>query len=390
MILNDPEVHNKLIAAKKLGKPIDGHAPGLTGEDLKKYIAAGISTDHECTTLKEAKEKIGLGMKVLIREGSAARNLDTLKELIRIYPSMVMLCSDDMHPETLEDRHINKMVAQLISEGFDVFNTVRSCTINPAIHYNLDAGLLRPGDPADFIIVDDLKEMNVEETWINGEKIFEDGRVLFRYDKADHVNKFRSSEIAGSDIRIRREKDRFRVIEAQDGDLITKEIIAVKTKGDYLESDPAEDILKIVVKDRYNDGPPAIGFIRGFGLKRGAFASSVAHDSHNIICIGVSDQDIINAVNEVVRIRGGLSVADGKTVRSLQLGIAGIMTDLPVQFVAGKYEALSVLVRAMGCKMSAPFMTLSFMALLVIPELKLSDKGLFDGKLFRFVPLFTE
>jgi adenine deaminase len=390
VIYNDTEVWKKIEIAQRLHKPIDGHAPGLRGEQLKKYVSAGITTDHECTTLEEAREKINLGMKILIREGSAAKNLDELKDLFRTEPEKIMLCSDDLHPEMLVKRHIDRLVAKLITEGFDMFDVIRSCTINPAMHYGLDTGMLQPGQPADFIIVDDFRSMNILETWINGKKVYEKNKVLFTYEKDDPVNNFNCTEIKTDNIKISAVGRKLRVIEAFDGDLITKEIITEVQKGKIVEAELRSDILKIVVKDRYRDMPPAIGFIRGFGLKSGAFASSVAHDSHNIICAGTNDADIVTAINEVVRMKGGLAVANGNRINSLPLPVAGIMSDEPVHIVASAYEKLSDLVKSYGSIMSAPFMTLSFMALLVIPELKLSDSGLFDGREFRHVSLFKD
>ena len=390
VIYKDPEVMMKIDIAKSLDKPVDGHAPGVRGDSLKAYVAAGITTDHECTSIEEAREKIGLGMKILIREGSAAKNLDELKDLYRTDPDMIMLCSDDLHPEMLMKQHINALVAKLISEGFDVFDVVRSCTLNPALHYRLQTGLLKAGQPADFIIVDDYRSMKIIETWINGKKVFEKNGILFDYQKADPINNFNCSDIKIKDIRIIAETDKLRVIEASDGNLFTRGKIVNANRGNVIESDIKYDILKIVVKDRYKDLAPATGFINGFGLKSGAFASSVAHDSHNIICIGTNDEDIVNAVNEVVRMKGGLAVASREKINSFPLRIAGIMSDEPVNKVASDYEKLSDIVKSYGCGMSAPFMTLSFMALLVIPELKLSDKGLFDGKRFCHVPLFAD
>ena len=390
VIYNDTEVMKKMGFAREFNKPIDGHAPGLSGVNLKKYVSAGVSTDHECTTIDEAREKIALGMKILIREGSAARNLDSLKELYKSNPSQIMLCSDDLHPEMLMKGHIDRQVAKLISEGFDVFDVIRSCTINPAQHYGLDTGLLQPGQPADFIIVDDPRKMNVLETWINGEKVFENNKVLFNYKKTGPVNNFNCTEIKKENIEISAERGNMRVIEAFDGDLGTKEFHAKVKMGAIINADTESDILKIVVKDRYKDMPPAIGFIKGFGLKSGAFASSVAHDSHNIICLGTNDSDIVAAVNEVVRMKGGLAVAYKDKISSLPLPVAGIMSDGPAGEVSLAYEKLSDQVKSYGCRMSAPFMTLSFMALLVIPELKLSDKGLFDGREFKLVSLFKD
>jgi len=390
VIYSDPEVGRKIAIAKIYNKPIDGHAPGVRGELLKSYVTAGITTDHECTSIEEAREKISLGMKILIREGSAAKNLDDLKDLYRTDPGMIMLCSDDLHPEMLMKRHINKLAAKLISDRFDVFDVIRSCTINPASHYGLETGLLKPGQPADFIIVDDYRSMNVIETWIDGKKVFSKEKVRFDYPGTDPVNNFNCSKIIIQDIRFAAESDRMRVIQAVDGNLSTKEIIEKIKRGSLVEPDTKSDILKIIVKDRYKDLAPAVGFISGFGLKSGAFASSVAHDSHNIICIGTNDIDIVSAVNEVISMSGGLAVANGGKINSLPLPVAGIMSGLPVDKVAHEYEKLSEIVKTNGCKMTAPFMTLSFMALLVIPELKLSDRGLFDGNRFCHVPLFVD
>ncbi len=390
VIFKEKKILQKIKIAKKAGKPIDGHAPGLKGEELKKYIETGISTDHECSTIEEAKEKLSLGMKIIIREGSAARNLDTLKTLFKTDPENLMLCSDDLHPEMLKKRHINKLVAKLISEGYDKFNVIRSTSLNPVEHYNLDAGLLRPGDKADFILVRNLEKMDVLETWINGKKVYDNGRIMFRYKPGESVNNFNCSEISEKEIQVTNKKKNYRVINAYDGELLTKEIISKSVQGKWLESIQENDILKIIVKDRYKNAKPAIGFIKGFGIKKGAFASSIAHDSHNIIAIGTNDAEIITAVNEIVKHKGGLAVAvDGK-VNSLQLNIAGIMSDKPCRAVASKYEILSEMVKNLGCRMAAPFMTLSFMALLVIPELKISDMGLFDGNKFCHVPLFVD
>ena len=390
VINNDVEVIKKIECAKELGKPIDGHAPGLSGESLKKYVAAGISTDHECSNLEEAKEKISLGMKILIREGSAARNLNSLKELFNTNPDMVMLCSDDLHPEMLRKRHINKLIGGLISEGFDAFDVIRSATINPSKHYNLDAGLLLPGDNADFILVDGLETMNVHETWIKGKKVFSEGKVLFNYRESSPVNNFNCQPLGEKDIKAMNRGGEVRIIVAVEGELLTGEIHHSFMKSEHISPDIDNDILKIVVKDRYKDSPPAVGFIKGFGLKRGAFASSIAHDSHNIISVGTNDRDIVRSINEIVRLKGGLAISNGGKVKSLQLNIGGIMTTRSCEDIAQDYENLNELVMSLGCAMKAPFMTLSFMALLVIPDLKIGDRGLFDVKKFEQVSLFVE
>ncbi len=389
VIYDDAEVILKMDSAKRHGKPIDGHAPGLTGDMLRKYVKAGISTDHECSSIEEAHEKLALGMKILIREGSAARNLKALKQLFVSHPDKVMLCSDDLHPEMLKERHINKLISALVCEGYDVFDVIRSTTVNPSQHYGLEAGLLREGDNADFIVVDSLQQMNVRETWIDGRKVFGDGKVLFSYRPGKPVNRFVSSLITSDDIRINNLNKKIRLIEAFDGELLTRSSEIDAGTKEYIEPDVNKDILKIVVKNRYNDGPPQAAFIKGFGLKRGAFASSVAHDSHNIIAVGTNDEDIVKAVNEIVMHKGGLAVSSDGKICSLKLDIAGIMTTRTCDEVAREYEKLNEMVKAMNCKMASPFMTLSFMALLVIPELKIGDKGLFDVTRFEPVSLFV-
>lgn len=389
VIYDDKDVISKLESAKHLGKPIDGHAPGLTGDQLKKYVTSGISTDHECSTLSEAHEKISLGMKILIREGSAAKNLEALKPLYNTNPESVMLCSDDLHPEMLRERHINKLIAGLISEEFDAFDVIRSATVNPVEHYKLDVGLLRLGDSADFILVDSLAKMNVLETWIGGKKVYSNGEVLFKYKAGNAVNNFNCLTLKESDITIKNLNGMIRVITATEGELLTGEIQHSTGSSEYVDSDLNGDILKIVVKDRYKDLPAAVGFINGFALNKGAFASSIAHDSHNIIAVGTNDRDIVNSINEIVSQKGGLAVsADGK-INGLQLNIGGIMTTRSCEEIASDYDKLNLLVKSLGCTMQAPFMTLSFMALLVIPDLKIGDQGLFDVRKFQNVPLFV-
>ena len=318
------------------------------------------------------------------------KNLKSLKLLYNTHPGMLMLCSDDLHPEMLQKRHINKLIAGLISEGFNEFDVIRSATINPVEHYKLDIGLLRKGDNADFIVVDNPEKMNVLETWINGEKVFDKGKILFEYSGESAVNIFNCRPLETDDILIRNKKEKIRVIVAEEGELITKEIHVSSGISDFVLQDINNDLLKIVVKDRYKDAPPAIGFIKGFNLKNGAFASSVAHDSHNIIAIGANDIDIINSINEITRLKGGLAVSYDGTVKSLKLDIGGIMTTHSCEETANEYDTLNQLVRSLGCSMNAPFMTLSFMALLVIPDLKIGDRGLFDVKKFEPVSLFIK
>ena len=388
VINNEASIMKKIASAKKTGKPIDGHAPCLIGNDLEKYIGSGITTDHECMTYKEAEEKILKGMKILIREGSAARNLDNLKELYLKYPAELMLCSDDLHPEMLVKGHINRLVGKLISEGYDIFDVIRSATINPALHYNTNTGLLRVGDPADLIVVDNLEKMNVIETWISGVKVFGNGKVSFSTGFAPELNNFNCSKISTADVKVLAKGTRVKVIEVFDGELFTKNLIMPIWETPELYSDTENDILKIIVKERYNDSLSSIGFIKGFGLKCGAFASSIAHDSHNIICVGVSDYDIVNAINTVIEMRGGLAVCNGNQVFKLKLEIGGIMTSASCAETAENYLKLNNEISGMDCRLKAPFMTLSFMALLVIPELKISDKGLFDTTSFCVTKLF--
>jgi adenine deaminase len=338
--------------------------------------------------LEEAEEKISLGMKILIREGSAARNLDSLKDLFNSNPDDIMLCSDDLHPEMLQEGHINKLIARLISEGYDTFDVIRSATINPSEHYKLNAGLLRPGDYADFILVDSLDKMNVKETWIKGVKVFGEGQVLFKYRAPEAVNNFYCSPVKNSDILVKNKNRDIRIIVAVEGELLTTGTQGPSGTSESVNPDIYNDVLKIVVKDRYKDLPAAVGFIKGFGLNRGAFASSIAHDSHNIIAVGTNDRDIVNSINEIIRMKGGLAVSDNEIAGSLQLDIGGIMTTSLCEEIAFDYDSLNQLVKSLGCEMEAPFMTLSFMALLVIPELKIGDQGLFDVKKFKQVSLF--
>jgi adenine deaminase len=390
VLFNDEEVMKKIEAAHKAGKKIDGHAPGLSGENLRKYISAGISTDHECSTIEEAKEKISLGMKILIREGSAAKNLDALKPLIDEFPEMVMLCSDDLHPEMLEKGHINLLVARLINQGYDMFNVLRAATVNPVEHYALGTGLLREGDPADFIVVDDMKTMHVSQTWIGGNCVYFNRNVEFIAQESKPENRFNASRIKEHEIKVKNLGKPIKVIKAFNGELFTVMTEYLPLQGEFIESNTEKDILKIVVKDRYKDSHPAVAYITGFGLKNGAFATSVAHDSHNIIAIGTNDIDITAAINEVVASKGGMSVVNGDNKMVLPLPVAGIMSEEPVKEVALAYTKLSDEVKQMGCSMDAPFMSLSFMALLVIPEIKLSDKGLFDGKKFCLTTIYND
>jgi adenine deaminase len=388
VIYDDPGIKAKMDVAKKHGKPIDGHAPGVRGDDIKKYIEAGISTDHECFTMDEALEKIKYGMLILIREGSAARNFDALAGLLETHPDRVMLCSDDRHPNDLVKEHLNGIIKRALGKGYDPITVIRACTYNPVRHYGLDSGLLREGDDADITVIDDLSAFNVLKTYIRGALVAEEGRSLIEKSEVDTVNNFNAGKVSPDDLRIQAETDYVRVIGALDGELVTEPVSAhVANAGGELMPDPSNDLLKLVVMNRYKKAAPARAFIRGFGLKRGAIASTVAHDSHNIIAVGATDQDIARAINLLVENKGGIVAVDDGDTEMLPLPVAGIMSNADGYFVAEKYEKLDRKAKELGSGLNAPFMTLSFMALLVIPALKLSDKGLFDGREFKFTSL---
>ncbi|HEX9650134.1 MAG TPA: adenine deaminase [Cyclobacteriaceae bacterium] len=383
---NDPEVLAKISLAHKMNKQVDGHAPGLKGGQAKKYIDAGITTDHECFTKEEALDKLSFGMKVIIREGSAARNFDALADLLHEHYENMMFCSDDKHPDSLVEGHINKLVERALAKGVDLFKVLQAACLNPITHYGLGVGRLRPGDPADFIIVDNFKRVNVLRTYINGINVAENGTTKLSRVLSPIVNNFNTSPIDAGSLALKSSVNQIRVIEAHDGELVTTSGIEQATKIDgNIVPDVSRDILKLVVVNRYENSRPAIGFIKNFGLSRGAIASSVAHDSHNIIAVGTNDNDIAKVINLVIEEKGGIAAINGVDSSILPLPIAGLMSDLDGYEVAKKYSALDVEAKQMGSRLSAPFMTLSFMALLVIPELKLSDQGLFDGIKFEFV-----
>jgi len=391
VINKDPEVLAKLAVAKKHNKPVDGHAPGLMGEDLEKYVKAGISTDHETYMYEEGLQKINLGMKLIIREGSAARNFEVLHPFIGKYPKMCMFCSDDKHPDDLVRGHINEMVIRAFKLGYDKMEVLRCATLNPIKHYGLNAGLLQEGDPADMVIVDDLNNLRVINTYIDGKLVMENGRSLLPSIKVPALNNFSAGEKKVSDFAIRNDGKIINVIEAIDGQLITHRLeMPAKVLGDKAVPDIDNDMLKLTVINRYRDVPPAVAFIRNFGLKNGAIATSFAHDSHNVLAIGTSDEHITRVVNQVIRNRGGLSLAINGKEEFIRLPIAGLMTDEDGYAVAEKYSLMTKIAKDNGSRLRAPFMTLSFMALLVMPEIKLSDKGLFDGKRFCFMDLFEK
>ncbi len=388
VLFDDKEVMKKIAWAKHYNKPVDGHAPGLRGDDVTKYINAGISTDHECFTYDEALEKLQKGMKILIREGSAAKNFEALIDLLPEHFENMMFCSDDKHPDDLLLNHINKLCARAVAKGMDVFKVLQMACINPVEHYNLDVGLLQEGDFADFTIVEDLTNFKVLQTYINGELVFDKGASLIKSVPFEILNNFNTSKKQVSNFRFESSAKQIRVIEALNGELVTNEIIENSFIEDgNLVSNIDTDVLKMTVVNRYQDQKPSIAFIKNFGLKEGAIASSVGHDSHNIIAVGVSDEAICKAVNLIIENKGGICAISNSEEKVVSLPVAGIMSDASGEIIGKQYAVLDKMAKALGSRLHAPYMTLSFMALLVIPSLKLSDKGLFDGTNFKFTSL---
>ncbi|MFT3793674.1 adenine deaminase [Flavobacterium sp.] len=388
VIFDDAEVLKKIQWAKHFNKPVDGHAPGVRGQDLQKYISAGITTDHECFTYEEAAEKLSLGMKVIVREGSAAKNFEALIGLLPEHFENMMFCSDDKHPDDLIVGHLNQLCQRAVAKGIDVFKVLQAACINPVKHYNMNVGLLRENDPADFIVVEDLTDFKVLQTYIDGKLVAENGQSFVESVAFETPNNFNISEKTIVDFTVPSSAQKIRVIEALEGQLITNEIhCPAKTENGHLVSDVENDILKMAVVNRYQDAPTAVAFIKNFGLKRGAIASSVAHDCHNIVVVGTSDEEICKAVNLVIQNRGGICAVDGQQSKVLGLPVAGIISDKDGWETGRLYQEIDAMAKNLGSPLKAPFMTLSFMALLVIPDLKLSDKGLFSGKSFQFVDL---
>ncbi len=392
VLYHDPVVYEKLDIAKKLGKPIDGHAPGLRGEQAENYIKAGISTDHECFTKEEALDKLKHGMKIAIREGSAAKNFEALIELLADYPEMIMFCSDDKHPDNLVEGHINQLVQRALAKGHDLFHVLQAACINPVEHYHLDVGTLREGDYADFILIDNPQSFNIKATYINGEQVSNGQQSLISRVENKIINNFNCTSVSSDQLKIKATSDQLHVIEALDGQLITNcltEAVTTDEEGNAI-SNTETDILKMVVVNRYSPAPPAIAFIRSFGLQEGAIASCVGHDSHNIIAVGVDDTSIERAINMIIEARGGVSAVSDSEEQLVPLPVAGIMSADDGYTVAEAYSKIDALSKRMGSQLVSPFMSLSFMALLVIPALKLSDLGLFDGENFTFKPLFVD
>ncbi|MBS1667948.1 MAG: adenine deaminase [Bacteroidetes bacterium] len=393
---HDQEVMEKIKSSQAFDKPVDGHAPGLRGELAKKYIDAGISTDHECFTKEEALDKLGFGMKIIIREGSAAKNFEALIDLLNDYPNDIMFCSDDKHPDSLVAGHINQLCARAVSKGINIFKILKAACLNPVLHYKLDVGLLRENDFADFIVVKNLQDFEVIQTYINGELVAENGQSKIESKKSPIINRFNCDTKAVTDFRYLLNKwgeeenlEQVYVIEALDGQLITNKLTypinLVHSGNGLLESNIENDILKMVVVNRYHPAPIAKSFIKNFGLRKGAIASSVAHDSHNIVAVGVDDESLCQAINLIISEQGGISCVNGDEEMLLPLPVGGLMAIEDGYAIANKYTAIDAMAKKLGSSLSAPFMTLSFMALLVIPHLKLSDLGLFDGDDFNLL-----
>jgi adenine deaminase len=391
VIYKDEEVLKKIAWAKHYNKPIDGHAPGVRGEDLSNYIAAGIDTDHECFTYEEALEKLEKGMKVIVREGSAAKNFEALIELLPEYYEKMMFCSDDKHPDDLLEGHINQLCKRAVAKGIDVFKILQVACINPVKHYNLDVGLLQEKDFADFIVVENLTDFNVLETYIDGELVAKERESFIKKVDFEILNNFNTSKKEVHEFAFTSTSKKIKVIEALDGELVTNaiEVKSLVKEGNII-SNIEKDILKMTVVNRYKNTLPAIAFIKNFGLKQGAIASSVGHDSHNIIAVGVSDEMIAKAVNLLIENKGGICAVTENNSHVVPLPIAGIMSDEPADVIGKAYAKLDAIAKDLGSTLKAPYMTLSFMALLVIPSLKLSDKGLFDGNTFTFTSVEIE
>lgn len=385
------EVMEKIRVAQELGHPVDGHAPGLRGEAAHNYANAKITTDHECCTLAEALDKLAFGMKIIIREGSAAKNFDTLHSLIDSHPDKCMFCSDDKHPNDLVKGHINELVRRAVALGHDVMNVLKIACVNPVWHYKINVGLLQVGDPADLIVVKNLQDFTVLSTYCKGILAAEAGQAMLASMPVTPINHFLATPKQVADFRIPEDGSTVRVMTAVDGQLITTEKhLPAHMQNGEVTADIEHDVLKITVVNRYQNTPPAVALIQNFGLHRGAIASSVAHDSHNIVAVGTTDEELCAAVNAVINAKGGIAVAQSNTVQVLELPVAGLMSDADGYIVAKQYAQMDAWAKHLGSQLLAPFMTLSFMALLVIPDLKLSDRGLFSGKDFQFVSLWIK
>ncbi|MDM9384152.1 adenine deaminase [Chlorogloeopsis sp. ULAP01] len=383
------EVMEKIRIAQEFGHPVDGHAPGLRGEAARNYANAKITTDHECCTLPEALDKLAFGMKIIIREGSAAKNFDTLHSLIDSHPDQCMFCSDDKHPDDLVKGHINELVRRAVALDHDVMSVLQIACVNPVWHYKMNVGLLQVGDPADFIVVKNLQDFTVLSTYCKGILAAKAGQAMLASMPVTPINHFLATPKQVADFRIPEDGSTVRVMTAVDGQLITTEKhLPAHIQNGEVTKDIEHDVLKITVVNRYQNTSPVVGLIQNFGLKRGAIASSVAHDSHNIVAVGTTDEELCAAVNAVIDAKGGIAVAQSNTIQVLTLPVAGLMSDADGYLVAKQYAQMDAWAKRLGSQLLAPFMTLSFMALLVIPDLKLSDRGLFSGKDFQFVSLW--
>lgn len=389
-VLNsDPEVMAKIASAKKWGKPADGHAPGLRGEDAKRYATAGLSTDHECFTLEEALDKLAAGMHIQIREGSAARNFEALHPLLKTHPENVMFCSDDKHPDSLLEGHINLLVKRALDLGYDLFDVLKAASANVIAHYSLPVGMLEVGDAADFIEIDNPKQFNVLRTYIKGRLVAEHGKSLIDRVETLPVNRFERNTIQPEQLQLPTNGSKMLVMEAYDGQLITgKREMEVPLSG-LFQPDQKRDLMKLAVINRYQKASPAMAILKGLGLQKGALASTVAHDSHNLIVAGCDDASMLQCIEALMQSEGGLAASDGQNIHVLPLPVAGLMSNGDAWEIAEDYIRLDRFVKEdLGSTVRAPFMTLSFMALLVIPHLKLSDLGLFDGDQFHFTRTF--
>lgn len=400
VLMDDKEVHAKLAAARERGKPIDGHAPGVRGKDLDKYIAAGITTDHESRAYDEGREKLEKGMKLIIREGSAAKDFEALHELLELFPYDCMFCSDDKHPNDLEIGHINQLVARAVAKGIEPMTALRAACLTPVKHYGLKVGLLQVGDPADMVEVGDLRSFHVRRTWIEGKLVAEGGRTLLPRVVPKAANNFSCPRVSPDALRIKAPDAwksgvpagaQIRVIEALDGQLVTNDLRETpKVENGFIEPDLGRDLLLMALVDRYGGGIPAVCLVKNFGLQSGAIASSVSHDSHNIIAVGTNVNDLAASINLLIDCQGGISLAAGDKTSVLPLPIAGLMSGDEGVVVAGRYSRLDEAAKALGSKLGAPYMTLSFMALTVIPFLKLGPAGLFDVAKFGYVDLAAQ
>ena len=411
VINGDEEVLNKLKLARIYNKPIDGHAPLLSGENLNKYLEQQISTDHECSNILEAFEKKIKGMKIMVRDGSSALDMESLFNIDNIYsyiedpdrlgvlfrdifelkiyaPLFDFIVSDDKNPNDLLEGHLNKSVKKACELGIDIVKAINMVTINPAYHYNLNCGAIVVGADADFILVDSIYDLNILETYIGGECVFDGENVLFDAPEVDARNSIKATKKSASDFDLSYDGDEceVNVIECIDGDLLTKKTTAkLKTKDGIVQSDIIQDVLKIAVVERYGGNKVANAFIKGFGLKKGAIASSISHDSHNMIVIGYNSEMMAKAINEVIDNQGGIAVVSEDFADSLPLPIAGLMSNEDAEIIAEKLTTLQSMAAALGSNLTSPFMTMAFMALLVIPSIKISDLGLFDGDAFEFI-----